>query len=214
MSSTPVAVSPPSITSASSTISSRWAIRGAIAAKGSDWGFRSLAAWLGNWAGTSWLTATRAGGAASPCFSQAPSSPRPLLPRQPIESGLSSPAKKTKGTILLVEDDDLSARALTEILRRLGWSVWLARTVRDARHQLQRSFDAVILDLMLPDGDGVAVLRQIRRHNLSTIVAVTTGLTDPDRLQQINSLSQNLVLQKPINLAALLQRLNRLSSEP
>ena len=61
---------------------------------------------------------------------------------------------------------------------RLGWEVHSAMTVSGGLALLDLRPDAVILDLMLPDGDGMEVLRKVRAEKLETKVAVTTGIED------------------------------------
>ena len=56
----------------------------------------------------------------------------------------------------------------------------------------------VVLDLMLPDGDGVAVLQEIREKKLPVKVAVVTGSSDPERLDPVMKLKPDAFLQKPV----------------
>lgn len=63
----------------------------------------------------------------------------------------------------------------------------------------------LILDLMLPDGEGEAVLRKVRALNLDTCVAITSGLCDPTRISAVSKLKPEALLQKPINLEGLFQ---------
>ena len=68
-----------------------------------------------------------------------------------------------KARILLVEDDADLARGLSFNLRHEGYEVLLAGTVKDGKRMAARDgADLVVLDLMLPDGDGLEVLRSIR----------------------------------------------------
>jgi DNA-binding NarL/FixJ family response regulator len=61
---------------------------------------------------------------------------------------------------------------------------------------------------MLPDGDGASVLRQIREAKLNCRVAVTTGVSDPRRLDILSTLKPDLVLRKPIDVQQLLRFLD------
>jgi CheY-like chemotaxis protein len=147
--------------------------------------------------------------AASPWFSPPsdPTNPSNQFPPSPSPrpSGAEIP---TKGSVLLVEDDAVSASALRTILTRLGWKVTEAPTIRDARASLHQPFQVVVLDLMLPDGDGASVLRQIREAKLNCRVAVTTGVSDPRRLDILSTLKPDLVLRKPIDVQQLLRFLD------
>jgi DNA-binding response OmpR family regulator len=111
--------------------------------------------------------------------------------------------------LLLVEDDRPTYTALRSLFTRRGWDVTIAITVSQAIAALSCPADArpdaVILDLMLPDGHGEEVLRHIRALRLPTRVVITTGLHDEQRLAQLQSLHPAAILQKPIDLAHLHQ---------
>jgi DNA-binding response OmpR family regulator len=64
--------------------------------------------------------------------------------------------------VLLVEDDDRVASALCDLLGRHGFDMTRAGGVADALARLDDSVDIVLLDLMLPDGDGFDLCAQIR----------------------------------------------------
>jgi DNA-binding response OmpR family regulator len=63
----------------------------------------------------------------------------------------------------------------------------------------------VIVDLMLPDGDGEQVVQQIRDAHMGSKVIVMTGVSDPDRLAKLDELHPESILNKPIDVAALLR---------
>jgi DNA-binding response OmpR family regulator len=112
---------------------------------------------------------------------------------------------RSKGTVLVVEDDPSSASALRTILTRLGWQVMEATSVAMALGSLGKAIDVVVLDLMLPDGDGAAVLARVKGTNSRCRVAVTTGVSDPERLKKLRAIGPDLVLMKPIDLPALVR---------
>jgi DNA-binding NarL/FixJ family response regulator len=61
---------------------------------------------------------------------------------------------------------------------------------------------------MLPDGDGMLLLQHIRSQRLPIKVLVTTAVSDPSRMQLVQSLLPEKMLRKPIDLAELLRGLN------
>ena len=65
----------------------------------------------------------------------------------------------------------------------------------------------VLLDLMLPDGDGLAVLEAIRDRHLQAHVTVLTGVGDLDRLDRARSLKPDALLQKPVDFLQILQQI-------
>ena len=69
--------------------------------------------------------------------------------------------------LLLVEDDYLLTNGLSAQLEKAGFSVDTARTAREARHLgQQESYRAGILDLGLPDGNGLDVLKPVSYTHL------------------------------------------------
>jgi len=139
--------------------------------------------------------------------SSPPSSPSAVSPRQPAGSqsrAAISPTTGIKCRVLIVEDDVVSASALRSILTRKGCDVLTVSTVADALPLLAHPLDVILLDLMLPDGDGAAVLRELRRRNSTVRVVVTTALADPARLLELRDLRPDRVLRKPIELVDLL----------
>ena len=86
--------------------------------------------------------------------------------------------------LLIVEDDPSTLRALGAIFRLKGWEVLVAKTVKEAISVLDSGveFCCLVLDLMLPDGDGESILRRVRADRPETRVAVCTGVDDQARL--------------------------------
>jgi len=120
-------------------------------------------------------------------------------------------AQQSAGTIkriLVVEDDASTSNALRQLLTACGYQVVIVGTVAAAQAAVNDSFHAVILDLMLPDGDGADVLLAIRGAGLKARVCVTTGVSTPAWLNRVRSLGAHCILQKPIELSALLDKLS------
>lgn len=76
--------------------------------------------------------------------------------------------------VLIVDDDNNFTPALAEYIRREGFSVRTARSVEDARVALSRSLpDAVLIDLVLPDGSGLDIVDELEES--ATNVILVTG---------------------------------------
>lgn len=109
--------------------------------------------------------------------------------------------------MLVVEDDASSRNALRLILAHQGWDVVVAASLREGLANLKNSPDVVLLDLMLPDGDGADLLRVAARDHPTTRVGVITGVADPDRLRGVRQLNPAFVCIKPINVGELLRQM-------
>lgn len=107
--------------------------------------------------------------------------------------------------LLLVEDDRATYTALKGILTLRGWDVMVATTLEEARGAMSGDVNAVILDLMLPDGNGESLLGQLREVCGDCPIAVATGVSDVERLDALQKLGATALLKKPITLADLLK---------
>src|SRR5437879_9437577 len=78
--------------------------------------------------------------------------------------------------ILIVEDERKLALLLKQGLSEAGYGVTLAAACAAARDALcETSFDAIVLDLGLPDGDGLELLRQWRRSGFNEPVIILSA---------------------------------------
>ena len=88
-----------------------------------------------------------------------------------------------KRTVLVVEDEQSISAPLAEALEREGFAPTVARTAHDAV-ELARDVDpdVVLLDLMLPDGSGLDVCRELRRSSRVPIIMLTARGDEADRV--------------------------------
>ena len=85
--------------------------------------------------------------------------------------------------ILLVEDEDSISDPFSRALAREGFEPIVAKTAADAlRLAPLVAPELVLLDLMLPDGDGRDVCRELRRRSDIPIIMVTARGTETDRI--------------------------------
>lgn len=106
--------------------------------------------------------------------------------------------------ILLVEDDNRVADALAGSLRRHGYEVWRVANAADAL--AAPVVDLVLLDLGLPDRDGIEVCRELRARGGVPVIAVTARGSEPDRVRGLRSGADDYVV-KPFGAAELLARI-------
>ena len=111
---------------------------------------------------------------------------------------------------LLVEDDDRLARFTAEFLEQHEVGVTIARDGDAALdHARATTFDIVVLDLMLPRRDGLAVCRELRRQSDVPILVVTARTDEQDRSVGLE-LGADDYLGKPFSARELLARIRAL----
>ena len=80
--------------------------------------------------------------------------------------------------ILIVDDEEVLQDVLTSLLRQAGYETLSARTAKEARSILaNEEIDLVLLDLMLPDGSGLDLLKDIREKDPEQVVIVITAFS-------------------------------------
>jgi len=90
----------------------------------------------------------------------------------------SSLGKESPARLLVVDDEDVTRRSLAEILRLEGYKVETAEGGRAAIALLSKqAFDLVLLDLKMPDVDGLQVMRYIRRDSSTSAGVNNAGTT-------------------------------------
>jgi DNA-binding response OmpR family regulator len=114
------------------------------------------------------------------------------------------------GRILIVEDEASVAEAVALNLREEGFQVAVARRGDDGcRLATSESFDAVVLDLMLPGMDGREICRAIRRTSQVPILMLTARSSELDKVLGLE-LGADDYLAKPFGMLELLARVKAL----
>ena len=106
--------------------------------------------------------------------------------------------------ILLVEDEDSIAQPLAEALGREGYAVDRVATAADALASAEP--DLVLLDLRLPDADGLDVCRQLRARSAVPIIVVTARGEETDRVVGLELGADDYVV-KPFGSRELIARI-------
>lgn len=119
--------------------------------------------------------------------------------------------------LLLVEDDDRVAAALSAILGKHGFDVRHARSGEDAIEALlpglSPGYDCVLLDLGLPDQDGFEVCSRIRRLTTTPVIMVTARADVRSRIHGLNLGADDYVV-KPYDTGELLARIHAVARRP
>lgn len=114
--------------------------------------------------------------------------------------------------LLLVEDDAPLADAICRALRQEAYVIDWAKNTREADHWLLgHQYDAVLLDLGLPDADGAEVLRRLRAAGKRTPVLVLSAREAVDERVRLLDLGADDYVVKPIALRELEARIRSLT---
>ncbi len=113
--------------------------------------------------------------------------------------------------ILLVDDEPELLEQVGRMLRRQNYTVDTAMDGETALEQLfAEPYDLVLLDIMLPEKDGFAVLRELRAEKISTPVLMLTARGEVDDRVKGLDLGADDYLAKPFSMAELLARIRAL----
>ena len=108
--------------------------------------------------------------------------------------------------LLLVEDDAVLRDGLTELFTRAGYGVIQAGSAREARRKLEDAVQGIVLDVGLPDGDGVSLCREWRTQgDTRPILFLTARDEEFDVVRALDS-GGNDYVTKPFRMQELLSR--------
>ena len=126
-----------------------------------------------------------------------------------------APATGQRVRLLIVEDEPALAALLRGALEQGGFAIDTAATASDAEDHLRAAqYDAAILDLGLPDGDGLTLLRRLRAAGNTLPVLILTARDAPeDRVRGLDTGADDYVV-KPFHLAEILSRIRALLRRP
>jgi two-component system, chemotaxis family, chemotaxis protein CheY len=119
-------------------------------------------------------------------------------------------------TKILVIDDEQGIRDLLDtLLRRKGYDVVLAESGRQGLELFRRERpDVIVLDLKMPEMDGLTVLRQIKNLDPGKPVIILTGAGTAEAEQQVRALGVTEYVEKEFSLHLLGDSLKRLLNNP
>jgi len=124
---------------------------------------------------------------------------------------------KKRYRLLMIDDDASLSQLLVEYFERFGHKLVAATTAAQGRHLLRRDDpDLLILDVMLPDADGMQLCRTIRSESDIPIVMLTARGGVPDRVLGLEFGADDYVPKpfEPRELVARVETLMRRSREP
>lgn len=113
--------------------------------------------------------------------------------------------------LLLVEDNKKISDFMVKGLEESGFFVTLASNGTEARqHIVQSNWDIIILDIMLPDIDGIEILQYIRFKGITTPILIVSALGEPEDKVKALDYGADDYLSKPFNFRELIARINAL----
>lgn len=117
--------------------------------------------------------------------------------------------------LLIIEDNQRLCQALTEGLRAQGFAVDTAGSAADGLEVWRAAdYDAVVLDLMLSDGTGLKVLKEMRdRGNMTPVLILTALGSIEDRVRGLDCGADDYLI-KPFAMQELIARLRALLRRP
>jgi DNA-binding response OmpR family regulator len=117
------------------------------------------------------------------------------------------PAQAPSGKILVVEDEESISQPFAEALRRANFEAVVTDTAAGALKLADSEQpDLVVLDLILPDGDGRDVCRELRRHSDMPIMMLTARGTEMDKIVGLELGADDYVV-KPFSAAEVISRI-------
>ncbi|GAB4366202.1 MAG: hypothetical protein Kow00128_09420 [Deltaproteobacteria bacterium] len=135
---------------------------------------------------------------------------------KPAESsdapGRPEKAQALGGTVLIVDDEEHVRRVCTEMVQALGMRPVTASDGREAVELFRRNpgeFDVVLLDLTMPNLDGMSACAELRRIRPEVKVVLCSGYDERDSLPLLSGKEFAGFLQKPYSLALLREALER-----
>ncbi|MFO8080730.1 MAG: response regulator [Armatimonadota bacterium] len=112
--------------------------------------------------------------------------------------------------VLVVDDEPYIREVCGHALERAGYAVALAEDGEGAHRELDRwSFDAAILDINLPDTDGLTLLQEVRQHNPDAVVVLITGFATLETAMEAVRLGAYEYVRKPFGAVDLVHVIER-----
>lgn len=114
--------------------------------------------------------------------------------------------------VLLVEDEDDARELLVLGLNKFGYACAGVATVRAALDRLEAGWDAVVLDLRLPDGNGIDLLTALRAGRVPCLCIIVSSFADKAAAIAALNSGADYLLEKPFGVATLHELLQLLES--
>ncbi len=142
----------------------------------------------------------------------------PATERRTTGGTASGPKPETGfGTILLVDDEDTVLEVTAEMIRRLGYTVLIARSGREALERFaehQTEIRMVILDMIMPEMSGGDLFDRLKKINPAVKVLLASGFSMQGQAREIMQRGCSGFIQKPFSLEDLSVKVKLILSDP
>ena len=116
--------------------------------------------------------------------------------------------------ILLVDDEAEFLEALSERMRSRGMDVSTSGSAKEALQRVEKgTFDAVVLDLQMPEMDGLAVLRILKEKDPKLQVILLTGHATVEKGVEAMKCGAMDLLEKPTDIETLTEKIKQASAQ-
>lgn len=116
--------------------------------------------------------------------------------------------------VLLVDDEEDFLEALAERMQARGMEVSTTTSARDALKMTeQESYDAIVLDLMMPEMDGLEVLKTIKNKNPELQIILLTGHATVEKGIEAMKLGAMDFIEKPADLKDLMEKIKKAQAQ-
>lgn len=116
--------------------------------------------------------------------------------------------------VLLVDDEQDLLEAMAERMRIRGMDVSTTTSARDALRKTEEgSYDAIVIDLMMPEMDGLEVLKAIKEKNPDLQVILLTGLATVEKSLEAIKLGAMDLMEKPPDLMELTEKIRKAKAQ-
>ncbi len=120
-----------------------------------------------------------------------------------------------KGTILVVDDEELVLDVEVTLLQRIGYNTLMACNSREACQLFKdnnEQIDLVILDMIMPDENGATTYKRLKSIDPDVKVLISTGYFKDGNVEEILNDSQNELIMKPFKLGEFANKIDTILS--
>ena len=121
----------------------------------------------------------------------------------------------SKGTVLVIDDEEPVRQVASEILGYLGYSVVMAGSGEDGVKRVREGMrpDVVLLDVIMPGMNGFQTLRKLRETEPDLPILICTGYSDRKAAESLVNEGADGFVNKPYNIETLAKQIEKLHGE-